>query len=158
MTNGGAERARRWGLEPRQLLWKFSDQVRQMRQKRTLNADAALGRRGEDFAHRYLRSAGYMVVARNYRPGGDSEIDIVARRGELLVFVEVKARTSAAFGSPERAIGPEKEKHIVRAAHSYATRAGIDWNRLRFDTISVVFTDPPSVVHQIDAFFHGRSN
>lgn len=157
MANGSGERAG-WRLEPRQLLWKLSDRARQVRQKHTLTAEAALGRRGEDLAHRYLRSAGYTVVARNYRPGGDSEIDIVARRGELLIFVEVKARRSAEFGNPERAIGLEKEKHIVRAARSYATRAGIEWNRVRFDTISVVFTDPPSVVHQVDAFFHGRAN
>ncbi|HMF76351.1 MAG TPA: YraN family protein [Bryobacteraceae bacterium] len=142
---------------PRQLLWKLSDRARQFRQKRTLNPDAALGRRGEDVAHRYLRGAGYMVVARNYRPGADSEIDIVARRGELVVFVEVKSRASAAFGSPERAIDLEKEKHIIRAARSFATRAGIEWSRVRFDTISVVFTNPPSIVHQIDAFFHGRA-
>jgi putative endonuclease len=157
MADGSGERAR-WQLEPRQILWKLSDCARQFRQKQALNAVAALGRRGEDIAHRYLRSAGYMVVARNYRPGADSEIDIVARRGELMVFVEVKTRTSGAFGSPERAIDLEKEKNIVRAARSFATRAGMEWNRVRFDTISVVLTRPPSIVHQMDAFFHGRAN
>src|SRR6266849_5955121 len=101
MADGSGERTR-WQLEPRQILWKLSDRAREFRQKQALNAVAALGRRGEDMAHRYLRGAGYMVVARNYRPGPDSEIDIVARRGELVVFVEVKTRTSAAFGSPER--------------------------------------------------------
>jgi putative endonuclease len=117
-----------------------------------------VGRRGEDIAHRYLRGAGYLVVARNYQPGPDSEIDIVARRGELVVFVEVKTRMSAAFGSPERAIDSEKQKNIVRAARSFVTRAGGDWNQVRFDTISVVLSDPPSIVHQMDAFFHGRTN
>jgi putative endonuclease len=157
MTDGSGEKTR-WQLEPRQILWKLSDRARQFRQRRVLNAVAALGRRGEDMAHRYLRGAGYMVVARNYRPGADSEIDIVARRGELVVFVEVKTRTSAAFGSPERAIDLEKQKNIVRAARSFVTRAGMEWNRVRFDTISVVFTKPPSIVHQMDAFFHGRAN
>jgi putative endonuclease len=157
MADGGGERFR-WQLEPRQVLWKLSDRARQFRQKQALHAIAALGRRGEDMAHRYLRGAGYMVVARNYRPGADSEIDIVARRGELVVFVEVKTRTSAEFGSPERAIDVEKEKNIVRAARSFATQAGIEWNRVRFDTISVVLTKPPSIVHEMDAFFHGRAN
>jgi putative endonuclease len=157
MADGSGERTR-WQLEPRQILWKLSDRARQFRQKQALNAVAALGRRGEDMAHRYLRGAGYMVVARNYRPGADAEIDIVARRGELVVFVEVKTRTSAAFGSPERAIDIEKEKNIIRAARSFATRAGMEWNRVRFDTISVVLTKPPSIVHQMDAFFHGRVN
>jgi putative endonuclease len=145
------------GDQNRQLLWKLSDAARQFRQRRILSPDAALGRRGEDLAHRYLRSAGLTIVARNYRPGGDSEVDIVARDGDIVVFVEVKSRTSAEFGSPERAIDKEKQKHIVRAARSYTTRAGIEWNQVRFDTISIVFTDPPSVFHQQDAFFEGRA-
>ena len=141
----------------RQALWKLSDVARQFRQNRTLSPEAALGRRGEDLAHRYLRSAGFTVIARNYRPGEDSEVDIVARQGDTIVFVEVKSRTSADFGSPDRAIGAEKQKHIVRAARSYTTRAGIEWSQVRFDTISIVFTDPPSIVHQQDAFFDGRA-
>ncbi len=120
--------------------------------------DAALGRRGEDLAHRYLRNSGLTILARNYRPGsGDSEIDIVARDREIVVFVEVKSRTSAEFGSPERAIDRDKQKHIVRAARAYATRAGIEWNQVRFDTISIVFSDPPAILHQQDAFFEGRA-
>src|SRR6185437_15717765 len=100
----------------RQILWKLSDKVRQARENKRLNSSAALGRKGEDLAHRYLRYAGYRVVARNYRPGQDSEIDIVARDGGKLVFVEVKTRTSADFGSPDRAIDREKQRHILRAA------------------------------------------
>lgn len=98
------------------------------------------------------------MVARNYRPGGgQAEVDIVARDGETVVFVEVKSRTTADFGSPERAIGEEKRRHIVRAARAYATRAGIAWSQVRFDVISIVFTNPPSLVHQKDAFFEGRA-
>ena len=99
-----------------------------------------------------------MVLARNYRPGsGDSEIDIVARDRETIVFVEVKTRSSSEFGSPDRAIDREKQKHIFRAARTYATRAGIDWSEVRFDTISIVLTQPPSIFHQQDAFFDGRA-
>lgn len=117
-----------------------------------------MGRRGEDLAHRYLRNKGLMVLARNYRPsGGEAEVDIVARDGNVVVFVEVKARATADFGAPDRAIGDEKQKNIVRAARAYATRAGLEWNSVRFDTISIVFTDPPSIFHQQDAFFGGRS-
>ncbi len=122
-----------------------------------MTADAALGRRGEDLAHRYLQKKGLRVVARNYKPGGDSEIDIVARQGDLIVFVEVKSRSSAEFGSPDRAIDLEKQKHIVRAARAYVNRAAIEWNQVRFDTISIIFTNPPSVFHQQDAFFAGRA-
>lgn len=140
------------------MLWKLSDSARQFRQRYTLSPDAALGRRGEDLAHRYLRSAGFTIVARNYRPSaGDAEVDIVARDNGTLVFIEVKSRVSAEFGSPERAIDNEKQKRIVRAARSYATRAGVDWDQVRFDTVSILFTNPPSIVHQQDAFFDGRA-
>lgn len=122
-----------------------------------LSPEAALGRRGEDLAHRYLRSKRWTILARNYRPGADSEVDIIARDRDIVVFVEVKSRASADYGSPERAIHQEKQKHIVRAARSYATRAGIGWNQVRFDTISILFTKPPSILHQQDAFFEGRT-
>src|SRR5689334_17489727 len=153
-----ARGAQNWSLRPGQLLWKLSDRARQFRQSGILTAEAALGKRGEDLAHRYLRQVGFTVVARNYRPGADSEVDIVARRGDLLVFVEVKTRTSAEASHPDRAIDLQKQEHIARAARSYVTRAGIEWNRVRFDTIAVVLGDPPSIVHHEDAFFHGRAN
>ncbi len=122
-----------------------------------MTPEAALGRRGEDLAHRYLKGAGLTVVARNYRPSaGDTEVDIVARDGDILVFVEVKARATAEFGSPDRAIDQEKQSHIAKAARSYAARAGVDWSRVRFDTVSIVFSTPPSIVHQQDAFFDRR--
>lgn len=157
MATGSTQRSPGF-IHPRQLLWKLSDSARQFRQRYTLSPDAALGRRGEDLAHRYLRSAGFTIVARNYRPSaGDAEVDIVARDNGTLVFIEVKSRVSAEFGSPERAIDNEKQKRIVRAARSYATRAGVDWDQVRFDTVSILFTNPPSIVHQQDAFFDGRA-
>jgi len=138
------------------LLWKLSDRARQAREARTLAPDAALGRRGEDVAHRYLQKAGYAVVTRNYKAGADSEIDIVATKDNLVVFVEVKSRTSAIYGAPERAMDADKHKNIVRGARAYATRGAIDWSQVRFDVISVVFTKPPSILHQQDAFFPSR--
>jgi len=146
------------GREARQLLWKLSDSTRHLRQRQKLTPEAALGRRGEDLAHRYLRSKGWTILARNYRPSGaEAEVDIVARDGEIVVFVEVKSRASAEFAAPERAIDAEKQKYISRAARAYAARAGLAWNQVRFDTISVVFTKPPSLMHQQDAFFEGRA-
>ena len=118
-----------------------------------------MGRRGEDLAHRYLERAGFKVIARNYRPGGgEAEVDIVARDGDIVVFIEVKSRASADFGSPDRAIGVDKQKRIVSAARRYAARAGIEWSQVRFDTISIVFGAAPSIVHQQDAFFEGRAH
>ena len=157
MATGSIERAP-WSLAPKQLLWKLSDRARHFREQRTLTPEAALGRRGEDLAHRYLRNIGMTVLARNYRPGGgEAEVDIVARDGDIVVFVEVKSRRSADYGSPDRQIDEHKRKNITRAARSYATRAGTAWNQVRFDVISVIFTEPPSIVHQQDAFFEGRT-
>ncbi len=136
----------------------MSDAARQYRQQHILTPTAALGRRGEDLAHRFLQQSGFTVICRNYRTGGgDAEIDIVARDKGILVFVEVKSRASAEFGAPDRAIDPEKQKNIIRAARSYATRAGANWNEVRFDTIAIVFTTPPSIVHHQDVFFSGRA-
>src|SRR5579883_1270286 len=158
MAAGSSEGRRNgWSIQPGQLLWKLSDAARQRRERRALTPQAALGRKGEDLAHRYLRSCGYSVVARNYKPGADSEIDIVARDAGTLVFVEVKSRATADFGSPDRAIDKEKEKRIIRAARSFVTRSGDSWNNVRFDTISIVFTNPPAISHYKDVFFHGRA-
>ncbi len=143
----------KWNLDPKQLIWKLSDRARQYGQSQILNPTAALGRRGEDLAHRYLQRAGFKVVARNYKPGDDSEVDIIARLGELLVFFEVKTRSSAEHSAPERNIDQEKERHIMRAARSFATRAGIDWDKVRFDIISIVMADPPTIAHYENAFY-----
>lgn len=110
-----------------------------------------MGHRGEDLAHRFLQKAGYSVVARNYRPQpGAVEVDIIARDGETLVFVEVKSRRTEEYGSPDRAVGLEKQRHILRAALDYARRADVDFRALRFDIVNVVFTDPPAVTHLRD--------
>jgi putative endonuclease len=149
----GSSQGLKWSLKPTQLLWKLSDRGRQYRESKVLTETAALGKRGEDLAHRYLQRAGFQVVARNYKPGQDSEIDIVARLGELVIFVEVKTRTSDAHSAPERNIDDEKERHIMRAARAYTTRAGIDWDKVRFDIISVVMDNPPTIAHYEDAFY-----
>src|SRR6185312_14404164 len=82
--------ASRWSssLNPLEPLYRLADRLRFRRHG---NA----GRHGEDLAHRYLRSQGMLVVARNWRPPqGGGEIDLIAREGETLVFVEVKWRAS----------------------------------------------------------------
>ncbi len=143
---------------PQWLLWQLSDRLRQHRQQSTLTPSSALGRHGEDLAHRFLEKSGLTVICRNYRiKGGNAEIDIVAREDKLLVFVEVKSRRSVDFGAPDRAIDLHKQKNIFRAARSYALRAGVNWTEVRFDVVSVVFSVPLSIVHQRDAFFRGRA-
>jgi len=111
------------------------------------------GRIGEDLAHRYLRSHGCTVVARNYRArSGAGEIDLVAWHGDTLAFVEVKTRATTEFGDPDAAVDAEKRLRIERAAREYARRTGIDWQRTRFDIVSVALTRPPHIEWQRDAF------
>lgn len=110
------------------------------------------GRLGEDLAHRYLRGRGCTVVARNYRPpGGHGEIDLVVWHGEKLAFVEVKTRDTAEFGEPERAVDAEKQLNLTRAARDYARRAGVEWQKVRFDVVAVILS-PRRIEWLRDAF------
>lgn len=108
------------------------------------NARAALGRRGETLAAEYLQSQGYQILERNVRtPYG--EIDLIACQPAgmagathtTLVFVEVKTRSSSAFGYPEESVTASKQIHLIQSAQSYLQnhpeRAG-DW---RIDVIAV---------------------
>jgi len=108
------------------------------------------GRRGEDLAHRFLRKRGYIVVARNWRPPqGGGEIDLVARQGDTLVFVEVKFRSSGEWSAPEREIDAAKIDALRRAARDYLRRAGIEQAEARFDAICIT---AGAVEHLRDAF------
>jgi putative endonuclease len=114
----------------------------------------ALGWRAEDLAHRHLQSQGLIVTARNYRLRGTSheELDLVARDGETIVFVEVKSRSSEAFGTPDQAVDQEKRQHLIRVASVYLRAAGKTWKDARFDIITVVFDGKPRIQHIRDAF------
>jgi putative endonuclease len=124
------------------------DWLRHQARKRRWSADQATGRRGEDLAHRFLRKQGYVIISRNYRArSGSGEIDLIAREGATLVFVEVKTRHSAEFGAPERAIGEEKQQALFRTAREFCRRANVDITQARFDTISIVLNRPPEIRH-----------
>jgi putative endonuclease len=115
------------------------DYLRHTRRRLLLSPDLALGRRGEDLAHRYLRRHGFTIVARNYRlASGDAEADIIAREGDDLAIVEVKTRESAEHGPPDRAIGPDKQRHLLRVAREYTRSNDIPWEHVRFDVVTVV--------------------
>lgn len=130
------------------LLYEFADTLRHRARKRTLTPEHALGRRGEDIAHRFLQRAGIVVVARNYRlDSGAGEIDLVGWDHDTLVFIEVKSRETDEYGAPDRAIGPEKRSRLIRAARDYARHAEVPWDRVRFDAVNVVFSRPPAVTH-----------
>lgn len=95
-----------------------------------------LGGWGERQAERYLVDKGYRVVERNVRTEY-GEIDLVAQEGDVLVFVEVKTRSSSTYGYPEEAITEKKEAHLMESAQAYlqANPEGAqDW---RIDVVAV---------------------
>jgi len=135
------------------ILYELADVLRDQARKRHMNAGHALGRRGEDIAHRHLQRAGIVIVARNYRmASGGGEIDLIGWEKDTLVFVEVKSRQTDEYGAPDRAIGEQKQFSLLRTAREYARHAEIPWEKVRFDVVNVLFTTPPSVVHFRDVF------
>ena len=137
----------------RRPLGRFSDWMRQRAQRGRMTPERALGRRGEDYAHRYLQQRGYRIVARNYRsPSGGNEVDLIAWEGEHLVFVEVKARVANDSAAPERAVTPEKQRRIVNAALDYARRGKVEWGFVRFDVVAIIDGPRPAIELFRDAF------
>lgn len=103
-----------------------------------------MGRRGrprlgpwaEERAAAYLERQGYALLARNYRcPEG--EVDIVARQGETVVFVEVRARRSALLGTPEESLTPRKARRLVITALTYLVEHGLEAVPWRIDLIGL---------------------
>lgn len=97
-----------------------------------------LGKSGENYACWELERQGYEILERRYRTRS-GEIDIVARDGETLVFIEVKARRSGRFGPPAEAVGPQKRHKLMQMASSYIFAGRLGNARCRFDVVSVVF-------------------
>jgi putative endonuclease len=135
------------------MLGVFSDWLRHLARRRRWTPTQALGRRGEDLAHRFLRRQGYTIVARNYRlPTGDGEADLIAWDGDTLVIVEVKARQSDEYGPPDRAVGDDKRAHLRRLARAYARKTDTPWERVRCDVVTVVFEGGPQLQLVRNAF------
>jgi putative endonuclease len=136
------------------LLYRLADRLRYRARWRAINPDLAAGRHGEDLAHRFLHRQGFTIVARNFRPrsAGAGEVDLIAWERERLVFVEVKSRATDDYGTPDRAVNPEKQRYIERAAREYARRANVDWGLVRFDIVSILLTPPPKIDLLRDAF------
>ena len=83
--------------------------------------NTGIGKEGEDYAARWLEKEGYEILHRNWRYRR-YEIDIIARRAEILHFIEVKARQWNAFGYPEESVSPKKIRNMMRAAVAWRIR------------------------------------
>jgi putative endonuclease len=101
---------------------------------------ASFGQRGEDLAARHLRRNGYRILERNVRLAG-CEIDIIAREGDTVAFVEVKTRRSDDHTAPEDSVGATKQRHIQRAAELYCKHHPEPGTYYRFDVVSVLLPD-----------------
>lgn len=101
------------------------------------HANAGTGERGEDQAAAYLLRSGWQIIERNFRCKG-GEVDIVAREGNCLVFVEVKTRKSLAYGTPQHAVTPFKQRQISKAALTWLTKHRQEDAPARFDVIAIV--------------------
>jgi len=112
-----------------------------------------LGPAGEKAAARFLRKAGYRILARNWScPAG--EIDLIARDGDTLVFVEVKTRRSNDAADPEINVTSIKRRQLARAARSYLSMQRVPDPPSRFDVVAVVLPESgrAMIEHFVDAF------
>ena len=102
------------------------------------HARQLFGKTGEDLACRELERRGYAIVARRYRRRG-GELDIIARDGATLVFVEVKAREGRSFGDAAEAVTSFKRRRMARLALDYMMRHHLSGCPCRFDVVSIHF-------------------
>ncbi len=114
----------------------------------------SFGRKGEEIAENYLKEKGYSIIKRNFR-FGKGEIDIVAKDGDCLVFVEVKSRKNYDFGEPELAITKSKIRQLKKIAEAYFYVNKIEQQQCRFDVITIVGENESDmkINHIITAFY-----
>ena len=119
----------------------------------TLDPRRSFGQKGEAAAEQYLRRKGYRIVARNLR-SQLGELDLVAEDGRVLVFVEVKARRTGAFGGAIYAVHQRKQEKLIQLAALYLARHHIKDRLCRFDVVllQAVGDGPAQIEHIQNAF------
>lgn len=115
-----------------------------------------LGVRGEEIAAAHLEDAGWRIIDRNWRPHGvglRGELDLVAARGDVLAFVEVKTRRSRRYGGPLQAVTHDKQRRIRRLATAYLAASSVRARAIRFDVIGIDLTDDAPRLRHVEAAF-----
>lgn len=107
------------------------------------------GKKGEAQALDYLQAKGYSLLRRNFR-NKRSEIDLIMKEGQTIVFIEVKYRSSNRFGYPEEFVTPRQQKSIILGAEQYLIENGWDGN-IRFDIVAI--SGDTAIDHFEDAFY-----
>ncbi len=117
-----------------------------------MKSTRAIGNSGERSAVSFLQRQGLAILDRNYT-FNHGEVDIVAKDGDALVFVEVKLRRNARFGSPQEAVTPAKQELIRRTAEGYVLEKKLNNISCRFDVVAIVDEDGlKRFVHYKNAF------
>ncbi|MBW6483474.1 MAG: YraN family protein [Vicingaceae bacterium] len=111
-----------------------------------------LGKKGEEKAVEFLRKLGYEIVATNWLEQ-KFEIDIIAKDDQELVFVEVKTRATDFFGTPEEAVTPAKQNHLIEGADYYIQKHEIDLEA-RFDVIAIVLNKQNITINHFKSAFY----
>ena len=109
------------------------------------------GKLGEELAVNYLIEKGYEILERNWR-NIHKEIDIIAKKDNVLVIVEVKARQSDEYGEPDIAVTRQKQSRLISAANAYLFQNKLDINT-RFDIISIIIRDDIVEINHIEDAF-----
>lgn len=116
------------------------------------NQKQILGKEGEQIAETYLRKKGYRLVERNYRcPIGELDLIVLDRR--VLVFVEVKTRTDNRFGTPLEAVGPRKQRKMIKTALFFLSQHRLHHREARFDVVGISFSEQEPVVEHVQNAF-----
>ncbi len=116
-----------------------------------------IARRGEDAAAAYLCRVGMEIEARNWRSAA-GELDVVARDGAAVVFVEVKTRRSESAGTAEEAVSASKQRRIVRLAREYLATTGASDREVRFDVVAIrVLAEDRALLRHYRAAFEAGS-
>ncbi len=110
-----------------------------------------LGIEGEKLALKKLINSGFTILEKNFRFKRD-EIDIIAQKGLVIVFVEVKTRANNYLGEPEEAVSMAKQKRIVKVANHYLIENDLE-NEGRFDIISIILNDNVKIINHIEDAF-----
>jgi len=119
---------------------------------KTMDKQRSLGDRGEDLAAVLLKKQGYKIMERNYRtPLG--EIDLIARHGKVLVFIEVKTRASARFGAGQEAVHYGKQARYRKLAEYYLKQNRLGEIAVRFDVVGILWQDGKPQVEVIEGAF-----
>lgn len=105
------------------------------------------GKQGEDIAKQYLIENNYKIIDTNWHYSKNAEIDIIAENNGILVFIEVKTRTSTAYGHPFEAITKTKINKIYTAIFAYLKETDRKYKSYRFDGIAIIGLNNPKIEH-----------